>query len=229
MNNLQGQLLVAAPRFIGTLPRAVVLVTEHTAEVATGVVLNHPLNEQILRSCLEMYQSGKTPAVALKLMQPQIPGLQISEPDLPEIETEEDRCRSEQHCHERNRDPHEELDADALPSGVEPSSSLVPGEQAASPTIQIPVGVLVAPTGLVGGRMNDKVPPMFRVVIGQVGWKNADLEAELVQGQWMTTPATPDLLFTAHDDLWQTAVRRVGQEALFHGFGIRPAQVLELN
>ena len=70
MNSLQGQLLIAAPQFVGSpLPRAVVLVTEHTAAGAQGVVLNHPANEQLLRTCFELWQAGKTPKIALDMIQ----------------------------------------------------------------------------------------------------------------------------------------------------------------
>ena len=96
----------------------------------------------------------------------------------------------------------------------------IPSPAEAAQTIQIPVGVLMAPNGFLGGRLEKKSPPLFRVVIGQVGWKNADLENELTLGHWMTTPATPDLLFAAHDDLWQLTVKRVGEQALYNGFGL---------
>ncbi len=254
MKSLQGHLLVAAPSFVGApLPRAVVLVTEHTENQATGVVLNHPVNEQILRSCLEMWQAGKTPAVALKMIQPQIPELEIqradnSDSDAVNLEQKDpaDRCKKQDHCSGRRKDevhPENNIADPALPEtpSVDPlkavdameSNSINVGEGfplAAIPQpVQIPVGVLMAPNNIFGGRLTAKSPPLFRVVVGQVAWNTVDLQAQLDLGQWLTTPATPDLLFAAHEDLWKFAVQRVGAEVLNQSLGIVPRVPSELN
>ena len=95
------------------------------------------------------------------------------------------------------------------------------------PPDRLPVGVLMAPVA--GGRLANQLPPAFRVVVGQVGWSPEQLAQDLGTGHWLTTPATPDLIFGIHDNLWQSAVKRVGACVLFDSLGIVPTTDTELN
>lgn len=210
MNSLQGQLLIAAPQFVGSsLPRAVVLVTEHTAAGAQGVVLNHPVNEQLLRTCFELWQQGKTPKIALDMIQ----ATPVSQPTTTQLQPTQEVLPPEEATDATLESPAEDADT-GLPA--------VPN----SPD-RLPVGVLMAPAA--ADRLGKHLPPAFRVVVGQVGWSPDQLTHDLATGQWLTTPATPDLIFGIHDNLWQTAVKRVGACVLFESLGIVPSPKSELN
>jgi putative transcriptional regulator len=49
---------------------------------------------------------------------------------------------------------------------------------------------------------------LYKVFIGHAGWGPGQLESELEQGAWQTTPATPVDVFDEADDLWQRLVDR---------------------
>ncbi len=52
-----------------------------------------------------------------------------------------------------------------------------------------------------------------------VNWPTHELQAELEQGLWLTTPALQEDLLR-EDDLWVELVRRVGREVLQDSLGI---------
>jgi putative transcriptional regulator len=54
----------------------------------------------------------------------------------------------------------------------------------------------------------------FRFFVGHSGWGSGQLENELKQGAWLTTPATFDFVFSDDDDLWRKITRHIGQEVL---------------
>lgn len=86
MIQLQGNLLAAAPHIAGVpQARAVVLVLGHSAQGATGVVLNHPLNETLHRSIGEMLSHGQTPALLHSLFQPAASQGEAQPSPLPQI------------------------------------------------------------------------------------------------------------------------------------------------
>jgi putative transcriptional regulator len=51
----------------------------------------------------------------------------------------------------------------------------------------------------------------LRFFVGHAGWGGGQLEAELEQGVWLTTPADPDFVFADHDDMWVSALRETGR------------------
>ncbi len=54
----------------------------------------------------------------------------------------------------------------------------------------------------------------FRFFVGHSGWGGGQLEDELKQGAWLTTPATPDFIFYGSDDLWRKVTQHIGRTIL---------------
>lgn len=54
----------------------------------------------------------------------------------------------------------------------------------------------------------------FKVFIGHAGWGPGQLESELQQGAWLTTPATAEYVFCHGTDLWEEVFRHVGESML---------------
>lgn len=54
----------------------------------------------------------------------------------------------------------------------------------------------------------------FRLFVGHSGWGAGQLENELAEGAWLTTPASAEYVFCDHAELWQNVVKRVGSAIL---------------
>jgi putative transcriptional regulator len=61
----------------------------------------------------------------------------------------------------------------------------------------------------------------YRVYLGHSGWGRGQLEGELQQGAWLTTPATRDYIFHEGDDLWETVAKHIGDELLLGSLKIK--------
>jgi putative transcriptional regulator len=61
----------------------------------------------------------------------------------------------------------------------------------------------------------------FRFFVGHSGWGGGQLENELEQGAWLTTPAMPELVFCNDDDMWRKVTQCIGQSVL--------ADILKIN
>jgi len=54
-------------------------------------------------------------------------------------------------------------------------------------------------------------PAKFLVVIGYAGWEAGQLEQEMIDNAWLTTPALPEILFdTPAGDRWEAAASLFG-------------------
>jgi len=54
-------------------------------------------------------------------------------------------------------------------------------------------------------------PHRFRLLLGYAGWGAGQLVGEILRNDWLTAPATPELVFGADlDAIWQEALRTVG-------------------
>ena len=54
-------------------------------------------------------------------------------------------------------------------------------------------------------------PRDLRVLLGYAGWGPGQLDREIVSGAWLTTAATPELIFrTPVDETWERALRQLG-------------------
>ncbi len=57
----------------------------------------------------------------------------------------------------------------------------------------------------------DRGPRHYRVALGYAGWSAGQLEKELGENTWLSTPATFELLFeTGTDQLWNAAAGQLG-------------------
>ena len=54
----------------------------------------------------------------------------------------------------------------------------------------------------------------YRVFVGHSGWGGGQLEHELEEGAWLTTPATVDRVFDDDDDLWKKVAQHIGESML---------------
>jgi putative transcriptional regulator len=53
--------------------------------------------------------------------------------------------------------------------------------------------------------VNQTLQP-FKLLVGHAGWGPGQLEQELEQGAWLTTPATAEHVFDTSDGLWQRVI-----------------------
>ena len=76
----------------------------------------------------------------------------------------------------------------------------------------IPGGfVLTATRDILEDIAMDQGPTPFLFAVGYAGWGVGQLEREIAQNGWLTAPASTALVFeTAHDVMWDTALRSIG-------------------
>lgn len=53
-----------------------------------------------------------------------------------------------------------------------------------------------------------------RWMVGHTAWPHGELEKQIEAGWWYPIPATPDLVFSAMDEIWYRGVRRAGDLSL---------------
>ena len=54
-------------------------------------------------------------------------------------------------------------------------------------------------------------PAAFVIALGSAGWAPGQLEAELRENAWLTSPVTENIIFkTPPDQRWDTAIKRLG-------------------
>jgi putative transcriptional regulator len=61
----------------------------------------------------------------------------------------------------------------------------------------------------------------YRVFVNHSGWGAGQLEDELKQGAWLTTPATSESVFCEEPDLWKRVTILVGTSVLVDVLGIK--------
>jgi len=84
----------------------------------------------------------------------------------------------------------------------------------------LPLTVCMAKPAESVEEMVDQLGRGVRIFIGRVIWQAGELESETVAGNWMITPASSELVFGDHENLWRTCVRRVGEHVLRSSPGI---------
>ena len=56
-----------------------------------------------------------------------------------------------------------------------------------------------------------KGPEFFMICLGCAGWAPEQLESELMQNAWLTTPVSDDIVFSVSiEEKWEAAVRKMG-------------------
>ena len=56
--------------------------------------------------------------------------------------------------------------------------------------------------------------PTMKIFVGHSGWGAGQLDQELDQGSWLTTPTTPEFVFFDSIEVWQTVSRLIGRSML---------------
>jgi putative transcriptional regulator len=54
----------------------------------------------------------------------------------------------------------------------------------------------------------------LKIFIGHSGWGPGQLDEEMDQGAWLTTPTTVEFVFLDNTELWQTVSRLIGREMM---------------
>jgi putative transcriptional regulator len=62
---------------------------------------------------------------------------------------------------------------------------------------------------------------LYRIFLGHSGWGGNQLETELEQGAWLTTPATIEYIFRDEDGLWETVAKHIGDDVLLSSLKIK--------
>ena len=57
----------------------------------------------------------------------------------------------------------------------------------------------------------------FRLYTGNSGWGGGQLEGELQEGGWLTTPARINDVFGDHQDIWEEVTSRIALDVLIPG------------
>ncbi len=60
----------------------------------------------------------------------------------------------------------------------------------------------------------------FRVFNGYAGWAPGQLEDELKQGGWLVLKITKEDIFANSEEIWQTAVRKIGHSILIDSLNV---------
>ena len=61
--------------------------------------------------------------------------------------------------------------------------------------------------------MEEGSTPM-KFFVGYAGWTTGQLEAEMAESSWLTTPATPKFVFEGDEHLWSDLVRAISRTAV---------------
>src|SRR5512142_2067784 len=60
-------------------------------------------------------------------------------------------------------------------------------------------------------QLSKSPPALFKLLLGYAGWGAGQLVEEILRNDWLTAPASPDLVFAADPgQVWDEALRRVG-------------------
>ena len=177
MTSLKGQFLVAAGSLTDpNFSRAVVLVVQHDADGAVGVVVNRPMDVTVRAACRQvlgvacdvdgpLHHGGPCEAVLLVLY-----------PD-------------------STGEPTGNATAD--PTG---SSSELAGDDGVLPGLRVTTDKDHIERLLRAGT------PGLKVIVGYSGWGGGQLEAEMATGSWLTVPATAARALGPAGPLWTRLV-----------------------
>ncbi len=60
-------------------------------------------------------------------------------------------------------------------------------------------------------RLADAPPDQFRLILGYAGWGEGQLMEEILRNDWLTAPASSELIFAPDpEQIWGSALRSVG-------------------
>ncbi len=90
-------------------------------------------------------------------------------------------------------------------------------------TLQVAPGLAVSTSSEMLSRLAESPPERIRLLLGYAGWGPGQLEGELVQGSWLLSEASADLIFrTPPEEMWEAALRRLDLDpaSLFPASGV---------
>jgi len=92
----------------------------------------------------------------------------------------------------------------------------------------LPLTVCMAKPAASVEDMVDELGRGVRIFVGRIVWAAGELEKQALAGNWMITPASPELVFGDHENLWKTCIHRIGESVLRTAAGIEslPEDVL---
>lgn len=61
----------------------------------------------------------------------------------------------------------------------------------------------------------------YRLFVGHSGWGKGQLEREIEEGSWLTTPASAEFVFYDQDDLWNRVTQKIGRSILGNALKIK--------
>jgi len=185
MDSLQGHLLLASEELADpNFAHAVVLLIEHNEQGALGVILNRPTSKTVQELWRELSQ------IPCESQRPVCLGGPVSGPvmalhtmaPLAELEIISGVyfAAKKQHLDQLVRQA--DPAANTAHEGEEPSQTSPPGRETSLP---------------------------FKIFVGHAGWGPGQLEQEIQQRAWYTTPATSEHIFAADVDLWQRLLQSI--------------------
>lgn len=68
--------------------------------------------------------------------------------------------------------------------------------------------------------MQTDQPHPYRLIVGHLGWTQAQLNQEIAEGYWHRMPATSDILWTDDGFLWPTLIRRATSQSVSRWLGV---------
>ncbi|WP_153556637.1 YqgE/AlgH family protein [Roseimaritima sediminicola] len=77
-------------------------------------------------------------------------------------------------------------------------------------------------------KLMHQAAPM-RLIVGHAGWASGQLEAEIAEGSWHVTPASPEIIFSPDEAMWARSIRHASGRTLARWVGARPVPSPELN
>jgi putative transcriptional regulator len=87
--------------------------------------------------------------------------------------------------------------------------------------LEILEGVHFSAAGENLAQLVTKAQPEARFFVGYAGWGAGQLEREMHEGSWLSTPATAEYVFGDLDDLWQRVTREATSSALISTLKIK--------
>lgn len=62
----------------------------------------------------------------------------------------------------------------------------------------------------------------LKIVVGQADWESGQLDEEFAKGKWLPIPVSPKVVFSDERDMWQQAMREVGNQMVAELVGCEP-------
>ncbi|MBL9081146.1 MAG: YqgE/AlgH family protein [Planctomycetales bacterium] len=85
----------------------------------------------------------------------------------------------------------------------------------------VPAGLCFSTDRAALSQLADDTKSQVRFFAGFAGWGAGQLESELAEDSWLTTPATPAHVFDVFPDLWDKTFREVKGREILGTLGIR--------